>query len=226
MFLLFAVAFLQGCGLIGILGTESAAEKKIPAQYRFDVGNQKKVEPGQEKKILVLVNQPSYINAPPILRQVLTEQIQARLIMNAKLNAANFITYQALSDYRSKELNFYSMKAGEIGKALKADWLLVADLTGYKLINSIEETNYYGGTLTGKVFVIETASGYKVWPTDSEGININVGFDVERRGSEYSLIRLAAAFAHCATRYLYDCQENRFKIADDKSASVWSQWGD
>ncbi len=221
-----AAVFLQGCGLIGILGTESASEKKIPAQYSFNVGNQKKVEPGQEKKILVLVNQPSFINAPPILRQILTEQIQARLIMNAKLKAANFISYQALSDYRSKEPGFYSMTAGEIGKALKADWVLVADLTGYKMINSIEETNYFGGALTGKVFVIETASGYKVWPTDSEGRDINVGFDVEKKGSEYALIRLAAAFAHCATRYLYNCPENRFKIADDKSASVWSQWGD
>ncbi len=221
-----SAVFLQGCELIGVLGTESSWEKKIPAQYSFNVGDQKKVEPGQEKKILVLVNQPSFINAPPILRQVLTEQIQTRLIMNAKLKADNFISYDQLSDFRSKETNFFSMSAAEIGKALKADWVLVADLTGYKMVNSISETNYYGGELTGKVFIIDTAGGNKVWPTDSEGRDIKIGFDVERRGSEYALVRLAAGFAHCATRYLYNCPENRFKIADDKSASVWSQWGD
>ena len=216
-----SVIFLQGCGLIAILGTEPSSEKKIPAEFTFI----KDKEKDKNKKLLVLVNQPSWLNAPPLLRQAVTEQIQRRLIANAGLDVSNLVLYQALSEYRSKEANFSSMTAGQIGKALNADWVLIADLTGYKLVN-IEDSDYYGGSLSGKAFLIDAASSEKLWPADLDNRIIEVGFEVEKSGGQTALARLAAAFAHCTTRFFYDCPRNKFKIAEDKSASAWSQWGD
>ena len=215
------IIFFQGCGLIAVLGTESPSKQKTPAEIRLI----KDKEKDKTKKLLVLVKQPSYLNAPPLLGQVLTEQIQARLIANAALSQSNLIGGDTLAQFRSSTPNFYSMTPQEIGKALKADWVLIADLTAYKLVN-VANTEYYSGSLIGRAFLIDIADSRQIWPADSGDKKIDVGFDVERKGSQAALIRLAAAYAHCATRYFYDCPVSKFKIADDKSALVWSQWGD
>jgi hypothetical protein len=202
--------FFQGCG------GEWSSKEKITAEFKFDAG--------KDKKVLVLVNQPSWLNAPPLLHQELTEQIQKRLTIYAGLGAPNLVSYENLSEFRLQETAFSSMTAAQIGKALNADWVLVADLTDYKFV--VEESSYYGGTLTGRTFIINVDDSRKLWPADSESRKINVSFDIEDRGSEEALRRLAGAFAHCTTRYFFDCPKNKFKIAEDKSNPVWSEWGD
>jgi hypothetical protein len=212
-----AVILFEGCALIGILGTPTSSEKTIPAEF--------KLAAAKDKKILVLVNQPSWLNAPPLLRQTLTEQIQKRLIINAVLNPLNMVSYENLSEFRSKEAAFSSMTAAQIGKALNADLVLIADLTAYRLVN-VEDSGYYEGSLSGCTFLIDVANSDRLWPLDADNKKINVAFDIENRGSEIAFGRLAAAFAHCATRVFYDCPSNKFKVAEDKSASAWSEWGD
>jgi hypothetical protein len=213
-----AVILFEGCALIGILGTPTPSEKMIPAEFKFVAA--------EGKKILVLVNQPSWLNAPPLLRQTLTKQIQARLIANAGPKPLlNMISYESLSEFRSKEAAFSSMTAAQIGKALNADLVLIADLTAYRLVN-IEDSDYFGGSLSGCTFLIDVANSDKLWPADAENKKINVAFDIESHGREAAFDRLAAAFAHCTARFFYDCPANNFKIAEDKSDSIWSQWGD
>jgi hypothetical protein len=211
------VILFEGCAIIGVLGTPTPSEKKIPAEF--------KLAAAKDKKILVLVNQPSWLNAPPLLRQTLTEQIQKRLIINAGLNPSNMISYESLSEFRSKEAAFSSMTAAQIGKALNAELVLIADLTAYRLVD-VEDSGYYEGSLSGCTFLIDAANSGRLWPVDVDNKKINVAFDIESRGQKAALVRLAAAFAHCATRFFYDCPQNKFKIAEDKSDSAWSQWGD
>jgi hypothetical protein len=211
------IVFFQGCGIIAILGSEPSSEEKIPAEFKFAAG--------KDKKILVLVNQPSWLNAPPLLQQTLTEQIQKRLIAYAGLDISNLVPYENLSLYRSGETNYSSLTAAQIGNELGAQWVLLVDLTDYKF-GSIEESDYYAGSLSGSIYIVETSSSEKLWPADSKNKKIDVAFDASRGGSQVSFAHLAAAFAHCATRYFYDCPKNRFKIAEDKSAQAWKEWGD
>jgi hypothetical protein len=56
------------------------------------------------------------------------------------------------------------------------------------------------------------------------GKDVRVGFDIESRGQEIATERLAASAAHCTVRYLYDCPEPRFKIAEDRSDESWKAW--
>ncbi len=212
------VILFEGCAVVGILGTPTPSEKNIPAEFNLAAA--------KDKKILVLVNQPSWLNAPPLLRQTLTKQIQSRLIANAGPKPLlNMISYESLSEFRSKEAAFSSMTAAQIGKALNADLVLIADLTAYRLVN-VEDSDYFGGSLSGCIFLIDVANSDRLWPADVENKKINVAFDIESHGQEAAFVRLAAAFAHCATRVFYDCPQNKFKIAEDKSDSAWSQWGD
>jgi hypothetical protein len=211
------VILFEGCAVVGILGTPTSSEKTIPAEF--------KLAAAKDKKILVLVNQPSWLNAPPLLRQTLTEQIQKRLIANAGLKPSNIVSYESLSEFRSKEAAFSSMAAAQIGKALNADLVLIADLTAYRLVD-VEDSDYFGGSLSGCTFLIDVANSDRLWPVDAENKKINVAFDIESHGREAAFDRLAAAFAYCTARFFYDCPQNKFKIAEDKSGSAWSQWGD
>jgi hypothetical protein len=220
-----AVILFEGCALIGVLGTPTPSEKMIPAEFKFVADKSREGRLTPDKKLLVLVNQPSWLNAPPLLRQILTEQIQERLIINAGLKPSNMVSYESLSEFRSKEAAFSSMTAAQIGKALNADLVLIVDLTAYRLVN-VEDSDYFGGSLSGCTFLIDVASSDRLWPADVENKKINVAFDVESHGQEAAFVRLAAAFAHCTTRFFHDCPSDRFKIAEDKSDSAWSQWGD
>jgi hypothetical protein len=220
-----AVILFEGCALIGVLGTPTPSEKMIPAEFKFVVDKSREGRLTPDKKLLVLVNQPSWLNAPPLLRQTLTEQIQIRLIANAVLKPSNMVPYESLSEFRSKEAAFSSMTTAQIGKALNADLVLVADLTAYRLVD-VEDSGYCEGSLSGCTFLIDDANSDKLWPVDADNKKINVAFDVESHGREAAFDRLAAAFAHCTARFFYDCPANKFKIAEDKSDLVWSQWGD
>ena len=216
----FSIVFCQGCALIGIFGSETSSEKKIPAEIRLFPG--KTVD--KNKKLLVLIRQPSYLNAPPLLTQILTEQIQVRLVANAVLSPVNLVGSDAFAQFRKSTPSFYAMSPQELGKALNADWILVADLNVFQLAN-IEDTAYCSGELSGRVFLIEVAGDRQLWPANAAGRKIDVGFDIEKRGAKPAFERLASSFAHCATRYFYDCPRNRFKISDEKTVSELSQFG-
>jgi hypothetical protein len=216
----FAVVFFQGCGLIGIIGSENPSEKKIPAEVRLI--KDKKMD--ANRKLLVLIKQPSWLNAPPLLGQVLTEQIHARLVANKALALSNLISEESLAKFRGSTPDFYSMAPLDIGKAMNTDWVLVVELTSYKLYN-IADTEYLSGELAGRAFVIDIADSKQLWPAGLGGGKIEVVFDVEKKGNKAGLARLAAAFSHCVTRYFYDCPKYRFKIADEKYNPEIKQFG-
>jgi hypothetical protein len=84
--------------------------------------------------------------------------------------------------------------------------------------------DYYKGRLAGRVGLFETSTGQRLWPITESGKRINVLFDVEKGGYTASSTRLLKAFAHCTTRYLYDCPVEKFKIFEDKSSNEWENW--
>ncbi len=203
--------FCFGCGLL----VPSSHEKKIPAEF--------KLAEYKGKKTLVLVNQPAWLGAPPVLRGELTEQINNKLIEKVKLSFGDVIEYELLSDFRSKRVDFSMMGEAQIGRALGADLVLLVVLDGYSM-SKVPDTDYYKGSLGGQAVLIGVENDKKLWPEGGGTKIVRVGFEVDVRGAEMALKRLANSAAYCATRYLYDCRKDKFKIADDRSGVGWEEW--
>ena len=91
-FCLMFASLLGGCNLIGIIGTPTRYEREVPAEYRLsDL---------QEEKILVLVEQPFWLDVKVNLRVYITEAIHEQLIKQVDISPDRLIGYDKLSKYR------------------------------------------------------------------------------------------------------------------------------
>ncbi len=202
--------FCFGCGIL----TPSAHETKIPAEF--------KLAEYKGKKTLVLVNQPAWLGAPLALRRELTERINNYLVEKVELSSGDIIEYEQLSDFRAKRVGYSMMSEAQIGRALGADFVLLAVLDGFAM-SKLPDVDYYNGALSCQVMLIDVESGRKLWPEEAAKL-VRVGFEFDVRGAEIALKRLANSAAYCATRYLYDCRKDKFKISDDRSGVGWQKW--
>ena len=213
--ILVMVFFCSGCGIVSVLGTPSRHERKIPAEY--DLTEHK------DQKILVLVNQPAYLDAEVNLRYYLTRDVRENLIKRIKISPEELVGYSELSEFRSNRGDFSLLSPVEVGSALGADMVLLVMVENYRL-SEMAETGYHTGFLGAQTILLETATGEKLWPESSKSKSIRVGFEVEKSGQEVAVERLTAACARCIVRYLYDCPKGKFKIADDESNIGWESW--
>ncbi|GAH63224.1 unnamed protein product [marine sediment metagenome] len=207
--------FSSGCGLVAVLGTSRSHEKKIPAEYDLTERT--------DQKILILVNQPAYLNAQANLRYHLTKAIRENLTAKIKIPHKYIPAYNELSQFRSNQPNFSLLSPAEVGEALGADMVLLVTIQDYQL-NELAKTGYYKGFLGAQAALVETATGEKLWPKSAKSKSIKVGFEVESGGREVAVARLSTACAYCTTRYFYDCPREKFKIADDRSGIGWESW--
>jgi hypothetical protein len=208
---LIAIISSSGCGIVGVAGTQSAYEKKIPAEY--DLAGQK------DRQILILVEQPSWLNTEVNLRYYLTEAIRVSFIMNVKIPPESIVSYNELSEFRSNKSDFSSLSPVEVGQALGADIVLMVMIEDYQL-NQMPDTDYYNGLLSAQAILFETATGVKLWPESTMGKSIRVSFEAERN-RELAAQRLVSAAAHCITRFLYNCPKYKFKIFDEGIKVGW-----
>lgn len=216
--LLTAVFFYSGCSFartVGALSTPSSHEKRIPAEY--DLTKHRK------QKILVLVNQPRWLNAQVNLRFYLTEAMSKNLIKKVKIRPRFLVGYNELSEFRSNQPNFSLLSPVEVGKALDADMVLLVMLEDYQL-NEMPEADYYQGFLNARTILFDTATGEKLWPKSARSKSIKAGFEVESYGQEVAVKRLMNACAHCTVRHFYNCPKDKFKIFDDRSGVGWQDW--
>lgn len=212
---LVVVVFYSGCGFVSLLGTPSRHEKKIPAEY--ELANHK------DQRILVLVDQPAWLEAEVNLRLHLTEAIGENLIKKTKIAPECVVGYSELSKFRSNESNFSLLSPVEVGKALDANVVLFVLLEDYQL-GRIAETGYYKGFLGAQSILVDVKNAQKVWPESEKSKSIKVGFEVEENGREAATTRLVNACAHCTVRYLYNCPKDKFKIFDDRTTIGWKNW--
>jgi hypothetical protein len=203
-----------GCdpGIVAVLGTPTSAESTIPAEY--DLTQQK------DKKILVLVDQPSYLSAHANLRYFLTDTTNKLLQQRAKIQPEFLIDYDKLAEFRSSTPDFSLLTPEKVGSALGADLVLLIVINDCRL-SAMDETKYINGGLDAEAQLIDASSGEKLWPAQEQAKAIKVGFESERRGPDAAAVRLAVAAAHCATRYLYNCPKNQFKISDEITDVGW-----
>ena len=201
--------------IVSQLGTPTRHERKVAAEY--NLSNHR------EQKILVLVNQPGWLNVRVNLRYYLTKQINENLIKKAEIPPEHLVGYNELSEFRSGQGDFSLLSPVEVGAALNADMVLLVMVNGYEL-NRIAKTDYYKGFLSVQGILHNVATGEKLWPRSAKSKSVKVGFEIESRGREAAVHRLVAASAHCTVRHLYDCPKDKFKISDDRSNIGWESW--
>jgi hypothetical protein len=215
-FVLAAVFFSSGCNFVGIVGTPSQYEKKVPAEYDLtkQIG----------KKVLVLVEQPGWLSAQANLRYYLTEAIRGNLIAKVKVPPEDILSYKELSEFRSKKGDFSLLSPAAVGKALGADIVLLVTIEDYQ-VGEVAGSGYYNGFLSIQAAIFETATGEKVWPESAENKSIKVSFETGEHGQEAAIERLVNACAYCTSRYLYNCPKYIFKISDEQRDIGWDTLG-
>jgi hypothetical protein len=212
-----AVLFYAGCvpQIIGVLGTPTAAEQ-AEGSAEYDLSKNK------DQRILIFVDQPTYLSDYANLRFYLTDMIGKMLQAKdkAKMQPSLLIDYKVLADMRANTLDFYTLTPTQVAGKLGADLVLVVTIVDCK-IRDISEAGYVSGSLDAQAALYKVSSGEKLWPTTEQSKLVGVGFESERRGRDAAIVRLAAAASHCVTRYLYDCPKAGFKISDERTASGW-----
>lgn len=216
VFAVLGLILVSGCGLVSVFGTPGYYEKKVPAEYQL--GEHK------DEKILVLAYQPAYLSTEVSLRYYVTEMMNRLIEEKVKFPSKNFVSYDELSQFRSERMDFAELSATEIGKALGADMVMVVMIDNSS-VRELEDTGYYSGYMATRVSLMDVGTDKQVWPDNDKAKIINVGFEVEKRGKDAVVTRLAKACAYCTVRYLYDCKKARFSISDDRSKKQWQQWG-
>ncbi|MHC4622431.1 MAG: hypothetical protein ACYS4W_00845 [Planctomycetota bacterium] len=210
-----AVLFGNGCGFISLLGTPTRHERKVAAEYDLTEN--------RDGRLLVLVRQPSWLNAQVNLRYHVTARMNEELTEKIELENGNLVSYRELSDFRSRRPDFAFRSATEVGAALGADMVLYVTINGHEL-NRLDEVGYYKGFLSAECALHDVTAGKRVWPVSGESKSVMVGFDLESGGVEVAVQRLAASLAYCTVRYFYDCPEEQFRISEDKSDISWQRW--
>lgn len=205
--------FIYGC-IVPVLTTPTRHEKKIPAEYNITVH--------EDKKLMVIVYSPDWVRAPANITSEITGELEEKLTEELKLEPENIILYENL---KPKESLHSAPPTPEIGKNFGADLVLFAEVHEFALSKMIE-TDYYVGRITGRAAVFDADTGQRLWPDSEHGKLIRIAYDVEEGDYDQAFDRLVRSFAHCVTRYLYDCPVPKFKIFEDKSGTGWRDWQD
>lgn len=216
---LVAILLCCGCGIFGLLGTQTQHEKKVPAEYDLVAQN--------GKKLLVLVNQPTWLLPSADIKRHLTKAIHKHIDakINKKKKKISLVPYEQIIDFRSQQSERYVPSPTRTGQELGAHLVLYVVIDDYQL-TQVAGSDYYKGQLAGLAQLTDVQTGRVLWPDSIDGKNIRVAFDVEQGGYEAAITRLASSFAYCTVRYFYDCPFDEFEIFDDKSHEGWQRWDD
>ena len=218
LLVLTGILFCAGCAtlpMVGILGTERPSEKKIVAEYDL--------KEHQQKKVLVIVEQPGWLATGANLRYYITRHMNEVLKQKVGIKDEFLVDYQQLSEYRGSILEVSKTKPLELAKGLNADLVLLITIEEFELTGQMQK-DYYTGSLTSRAALLDVATSEKLWPESQNGKMVRIGFEIEKTGKEAAIKRLAFGCAYCTVRFLYDCPVNKFKISDDKSSKAWRNW--
>jgi hypothetical protein len=216
-----AAALWTGCGigtmgaLGGIASSETDAEKVIRAE--FDLAK-------TDGNIVVIVSQPAWIKTPMDLRITLTDAINAALEENAKIKKGRLTPYKDVLKCRMGLADEKRDDPFAIASKLNAQYVLAVQITDFELSTFAEE-DLFNGTMITKSRLFD-AKGNNIWPQDANeaGRQITVGFEDEKGTAELAVGKLAAATAHCVTRYLYNCKKEKFRIAEEQKELDFYTW--
>lgn len=205
----------SGCALFGLVGSPSASEKKIPAEFN--------ISDRAGETILILVNQPVWGEVPSNLKPLLTEDTGKLLTEKTGFSPDQLVLYSALATFRSQRADFHTLSPVEVGAGLKAKLVLLANIQEYKLYE-LPASGYYKGSVSVRSVLFDVPTGVQVWPDSDDGKYIKVAFEAESGGPQDLAEKLSKTAAHCIVRYFYDCPSNEFKIWGEQPNLEWQQW--
>jgi hypothetical protein len=216
--IVFAVAGCALCGacnLIGIMGSKSYYEQRIPAELML--------KDYADGGVLVFVDEAGAGRAEHGLRPGLAEMVGAYLVEKARMESENLVSNDRLSRLRGEREDFSSFSPVQLGGATGAAVVLYILITDYELY-AMDEREYYGGSLVTRSILFDVASGRALWPRESAGRVVKTGVELETAGRAATLDRLITATAHCITRNFYDCRRPQFRAADEQRDYGLEQW--
>lgn len=205
---------VASCQMVPIMSSPTRSEKKIPAGY--DLPAQK------DKKIAVLIEAAAWSQVPQDMSKKLADAIRLKLTSDLGIKAKQLIDQKKVDRALSEKTTAFT-KPVEIGKIVGADLVLYVQLEESTIVR-IPETEYFKGLFSGRAAMFNCALDALVWPGAAGGKAVAVGYEVEQRSYDAAEMRLIRAFAHCTTRYLYNCPVPRFKVNDDKAGTGWQHW--
>ncbi len=193
---------ISGCGLVGILGTPGAFEKKIPPQYNLHAQ--------QNRKILLWVECPRSSNVDYDVEEKLRASFQIYLVERAGFAAENILVMP-----RSNTPGDFAQDPVKVAQAAGAGYVLVVQVSDFELYR-LNVRDYYAGQMKSHAVLMDADLGMTVWPRGAPAKVTEVGVDMESRGRAAALGRLVSTTAHCTVRYLYPCEKLKFKVPDER----------
>lgn len=213
----FAVAgcvLCGACNLIGIVGSKTYYEQKVPAEFLLkDVA---------EGGVLIFVDETGAGRAELELRPGLTEAVGAFLVKKARIENEYLVSHDSLSRLHGEREDFSSLSPVQLGRAAGAVVVLYILITDYGLYG-MGEQEYYGGSLVTRSILFDVASGRALWPREGAGRVVKTRVELETGGRAATLNRLIMATAHCITRSFYNCRRPQFRTADEERYSL-QEW--
>ena len=215
---LFAVAgcvLCGACNMIGVIGSKSYYEQKVPAEFMLkDVA---------EGGVLVFVDEAGGGREELELRPGLSEMVGALLVKQARIKSKNLVSGDRLSQLRDQREDFSSLSPVQLGRAAGAAVVLYILVEDYELY-AMGEQGYHSGSLVARSILFDVASGRALWPKRGDGRVVRTKVEIETGGRAATLNRLVAAAAHVITRSLYDCRRPAYRTADEEGDYSSQQW--
>lgn len=207
--------FCSGCGIISILGTPSASEEVVEAKY--DVSSR------YEEKILVIVNQPSWVNSPINLRKELTNKINSYMrIYFEGMPEESIIEYDDVKSKRSRDLNFDDKDAVELGEIFDAGLIIYVEVLEFDF-SRLTAGDYYSAEMKTFTVLYDGVTGDALWPKTKVDSVVSVELECEKTVGG-TMTRLATANAHCILRNFYDCKRQKYRVMEEKKQFDNEQW--
>ena len=195
-----AIMSCGGCAIGGAVLAPTSHEKKRPAEYKLQ---------GTKEKVMVIVEESRSSSAGFNFQAELDETISAYLVKKVRVKNDNIIRYRDIQGSQDV-VDLSSLSPGEMGAKAGADFVLYVRIEKYELLE-MDRRGFYSGTLYTQSVLIDVASGEVVWPQDAKPRLVRIRVDLETSGRDKTTELLASATAHCITRHLYDCPNDKFR---------------
>lgn len=218
--LAFALLLTSGCvvgDVGGILVSPGSNEKKVPAEFALG----ENVD--EENLVLILVDGGPMSKASITFQNSLALTVSGYLQSQAKMKGEHIMANARPLLMQTAMPQIAMMSPAQIGEAVGAKWVLNVIIEDYKLYQ-MGGQSYYSGSLVTRSFLYDCQSKKAVWPINTDGKYIANKVELEAKGPQETMNRLKSAAGYCITRCLYDCPEDRYKVADEVKYNNERYW--
>ncbi|MBE0536364.1 MAG: hypothetical protein IH624_11900 [Phycisphaerae bacterium] len=193
-----------GCNVTGLLGSPTAHEKKVPAEYKLG---------GTTSRVMVFVDEARGGSVPVELRSQVDAALRNSLIKKVRIRKENLIDSV---DYAPSRLAPYArLSPAQIGSNLGADLVVYVRIESHD-IQQLHSAGYFSASIVTGSVLVDVASGDVVWPAGKDVKIAKIRLELETKGREATIDRLAQETAHCVTRYFYDCPGDQFRSGSEQ----------